>query len=349
MRISFISESSNTYSPLKNVRLQERKEIVTKKRPQNLQPKTKKHKSKNDDLSNIPAPVYNYQPLEFMQVNRRNQIEHSYVQATSVHIEKSQQKPDSSKDYLIEESNDSIQISGNNGIDSDTCVERVNLLNLDNTLFLYINTQPASSDGPSELDQPSINSAQPEANTIPKSAELPQIPLLSKQSSNSSTVNSDRCEFLHYINILNISSKMQNMIYSLEQNLTQLNINTTLQHQCNGNNRIIVTGNAIKLILKLNDEEWGAVHAVLSALKEFQFDSKQCAPKTESLLHRTMYYLFKTTPKISNVYIAYGDQDFETARVFLKPYLLNENVTTAIDPYILSKMKATALQLKNKI
>lgn len=61
-----------------------------------------------------------------------------------------------------------------------------------------------------------------------------------------------------------------------------------------------------------------------------------------------MYYLFKTVPKIANVYIAYGDQDFETARVFFKPYLLNENVTTAISPYILAKMKAKVLELKNK-
>lgn len=165
-------------------------------------------------MSNIPAPAYNYQPLEFMQVNRRNQLEHSYGQPSSMHIEKSQQQPDSSNNYLIEDSNDSIQNSGNNGIVSDTCVERAHLLNQDNTMFLYINTQPTRSHGPSELNQPSTKSAQPEANTVPKPVELEKIPALIKQSTNLSTVNGDRFEFLHYINILNISSKMQTMIFS---------------------------------------------------------------------------------------------------------------------------------------
>lgn len=347
MRISTVLESS-TSSPFKNIQNigpQNRKKAVTK-RPQNPKPNAKRQKLSNDDLSKIPAPVYNYQPLQFMQVNHRHQLEHSYVQPTSQHIEKSQQKPDSSNEFLIEDSNDLIQISGNNGIVSDTCIERAHLLNQDNTLFLYINTQPTNSDGPSELNQLSTNSAQHEANMVKKSIELDQIPLLAKQPSNTSTLNGDRFEFLHYINILSISSKMQSIQFSPEQNMTQLNINATLQHQCNGNNRIVVTGNAIKLIMKLNDEEWGAVHAVLSAIKEFQYDSMQCAPKNKLLLHRSMYHLLKTMPKISNVYIAYGDQDFETARVFLKPYFFNENVTTAISPYILYKMKSKAIELK---
>ena len=101
-------------------------------------------------------------------------------------------------------------------------------------------------------------------------------------------------------------------------------------------------GNAIKLIMKMNDKEWDALYAILSALRDYKYDVSGQQSTNDTILHRAVHLLFKSAPKISNVHISYGDQDLETARVFIKPNQSHENITAAIDPYVLEMMQATA-------
>lgn len=254
----------------------------------------------------------------------------------SAHIDETRPSPDSSRNYAIDESS-STEETNNSGIVTDSCDERAILLNQDNTLFLDINTQPiTNSDDPtsSQVNQPTtVTSLGIESI---RSATLP-IPGPSR-----SNIFNDQIEFLHYIDIQSVLVNFKKMVSTSGEQINQLNIETTLKHQCNGGNRIVVHGNAIKLIMKLNDKEWNALCAILTALGEYRYDARQPESPNDTILHRSMHYLFKTAPKISNVHIAYGDQDLDTARVFNKPHHLCDNVTEAIDPYVLSMMKAKA-------
>lgn len=284
-----------------------------------------------------------------MEASNRAQIEHSYVvHLPSLHIEESQPSPDSSGNLLIiEDSSDSISSNDNNGIVSDSCVERDHLLNQDNTLFLNINTQLTSSNtSASTIKEPTMPRPASLQSNLAQIEENSSATALTKQPSHLNVINNDRSEFLPIIDIENVTSNIENVQISSEETFQLLNINLTLKHQCNGKKCITANGNAMKLILNLNDEEWGAVHAILSNLKESQYDPTRRRPINKNISYRAIHCLIKNAPKLSNFHITYGDQDFETARVFVKPFLCNEIVETAIDTHILSQMKAKEQNLK---
>lgn len=233
-------------------------------------------------------------------------------------------------------------------------MERANLLNQDNTLFLNVNTQLLNSAGTSssQMNAPPRTKeaeaivADEISSNIHSKSNMPQTEVASTVSlprigsTISSASNKDQTEFLHYIDIMKVLSSFKNIVTESGNRGRQLDIETTLQHQCNGSNRIIVKGEALKSIMKLTHKEWEAVLSTLSAVETFQFESKDSVPVNGSLLHRTLYYLLRASSKISNIYITYGDHDLETARIFDKPNYSNENVTSAINPFILSKMKS---------
>ncbi|XP_055295613.1 uncharacterized protein LOC129565135 isoform X2 [Sitodiplosis mosellana] len=297
----------------------------------------KRRTSKEEDpLKNIPVPKYNYRPLDFHVRDRSEATQNQATNNRPAQIEESQSSPDTSRNYTIDESS-STDETINDGMTTDSCVERANLLNEDNTLFLDINTQPVmNSDvvSSSQINQTTITSA---SMVQPEQAASLSIPGPSRLS-----LFHDQTEFLHYIDIQSVLSSFKNVILPNGERSNQLNIETTLKHQCNGGNRIVVNGNAIKLIMKMNDKEWDALCDILSALGDYYYDARGEEPTNDTILHRAVHYLFKTAPKISTVHIAYGDQDLDTARVFNKPNHSNENVTAAIDPYVLAMMQATA-------
>lgn len=346
------------------------KEVVAKKRPptapeQGSKKGAKKRKVSNEDsLSTIVVPKYTYGPLNFIgRKNTGTETTQSH-EVRSEHVpfrhEQSQSSSSNAPNYSIEDSSSademnvtSVNVNHNNGMTTDSCVERANLLNQDNTLFLNVNTQLMNSGGSLSPSSNQMNHVSQSVETDPIVTDVTTsstnvdvvqtdavVSLPTPGPSILSAINSDRTEFLHYIEITQVLSSLKSVVTESGTRGCQLDIKATLQHQCNGNNRIVVKGDALKFILKLTDKEWNAVLSTLSAIETFQFESKSTEPTDGSLLHRVLYYLFKASPKISNVHIAYGDQDLETARVFHEPQHFNENVTSAISPFILSRMKA---------
>lgn len=331
--------------------------------------KAKKRKTANDDsLSSIRVPKYNYGPLpvEFcvrQTANHGQNDANVRDQHSDPHeIEISQASPKQTTNYSIEDSSSADETCAVdsrschvNGMMTDSCAERVNLLNQDNTLFLGINTQFLNSVCPSSNQV--IHTSQPNTsagtNTIANQNENINTiqPIVAPASgpgpSTLSRLNDDRTEFLHYVDIKTIQSSLKSVIGTTGERTLRLDIEISLQHQCNANNRIVVMGDALKLIMKLTDKEWAAVKSVLTAIGTFRFDSKSTEPIGGSLLHRTMFYLFKAASKISNVHISYGDSDLETARVIYKPNVSNENITSAISPFVLAAMKAKAQEQQN--
>lgn len=351
------------------------KEVAAKKRPPTAsEPGSKKGAKKRkvpneDSLSTIVVPKYTYVPLNFIDREKTsNEATQSHeVRRENVpsQHEQSQSSSSNAPNYSIEDSSSADEanvtsgnMNHNNGMTTDSCAERAHLLNQDNTLFLNVNTQLMNSGGSSSSNQ--MNQVSQSIETDPIVTDVTTsntnvdviqtdavVSLPKPGPSILSAINSDRTEFLHYVDITQVLSSLKSIVTESGNRGYQLDIKATLQHQCNGNNRIVVKGDALKYIMKLTDKEWNAVQSTLSAIETFRFESKSTEPADGSLLHRALYYLFKASSKISNVHIAYGDQDLETARVFYKPHHFNENITSAISPYILSQMK-TKTQEQNK-
>lgn len=341
----------------------------------------KKRKTTNDDsLSSIQVPKYNYAPLDINEGKNtkhghQEQAQNSTTAAAAVvphdqysdssEIEISQPSPANATNYSIEDSlfTDETIMAGSHahGMIIDSCAEHAILLNQDNTLFLEINTQPLNSacSPPNQLIQiqpsQSITTTPETPNTDPnENANTNQVihstassVSLDRVPSTLSRLDDDRTEFLHYVDIKTIKSSLKTVISAMGERVPCLSIETSLQHQCNGNNRIVVQGDALKSIMNLTDKEWTAVKAILTTVGIFWFGSNDAEPLTGSLLHRAMHYLFKATSKISNVHIAYGDSDLETARVIYKPNVSTDNITSCISPFVLAAMKAKAQELNN--
>lgn len=287
--------------------------------------------------------------------------------SNSSQIETSQPSPKNTTNYSIEDSSstdESTAMSSHaNGMITDSCVERANLLNQDNTLFLDINTQPTDNAPSNESleppEQPLLSVAETtvnnqndnikaNANPIVSAPEVATEPIFRVPSTLSRLNIHDQIEFLHYVDIKTIQSSLKNVITAANERVSCLSIEATLQHQCNANNRIVVRDEALKFIMKLTDREWAAAKAILTKLRTFWFDSNHTVePMDGSVLHRTMYYLFKSTSKISNVHIAYGDSDLETVRVVCKPNVFTENITSNIAPFALAAMKAKVQEIDN--
>lgn len=320
----------------------------------------KKRKNVHDDsLKNIQVPKYQYGPLEFRMRDRTKNNEQSTSHGNAIETFPNPEQirglsHANEPNYSIEDSSSTEEsnLSGsnadrNNGIVTDSCVERANLLNEDNTLFLNVNTQLFNSGGSTtiQMNQQSqslaTNAIIDDATTSNQNQnnQLEAVSLPISRPSTLSTINNDQTEFLHYVDITKVISCFKSIITDSGNRSRQLDIETTLQHQCNANNRIVVKADALKSIMKLTDKEWNAVLFTLSKMETFQYESKNIEPFDVSLLHRTMYYLFKTASRISNVHIAFGDHDLETARVIHKLNNSNENITSAISEFVLSKMR----------
>lgn len=348
------------------------------RRPTLVVTNAKKRKTaNNDDLSTIPVPKYNYRELQFCVRQKANGDQQSGFDEDfqPINLNDIESLPQSQKEatnYSIEDSSSADETSviesatqhANNGtITSDSCAERINLLNQDNTLFLGINTQqlysgcsptnqmnqtPSQSITTTPSEQTATNQNQNQ-NEITQSNHQPEavVSLPASSSSTLSRFNDDRTEFLHFVDIRSIQSSMKSVIGEPDLRLT---IETSLQHQCNANNRTVVKGDALKLLMRLTDKEWTAVKSILTTLGTFYYEhSKNTEPIDGCILHRAMYYLFKASPKISTAHIAYGDSDLDTARVFYKPNSSTENVTSTISPFVLAAMKAKAQESNKNI
>lgn len=164
--------------------------------------------------------------------------------------------------------------------------------------------------------------------------------------------------FLHYIDIENVSYrfKMFANAYQNRQanNYNELNdIKTILNYQCNGVNKITINGESTRKLLKLSYKEWSAVQDLLKMIGEFSYNSKATEPPNATILHRVLYYLFKTASKFSNVLIEYREEDMESVRVInasyaINPLKRNRDLSKVIDPLVLMHIKHKREHLKTK-
>lgn len=313
-------------------------------------------KTMNDTLSNIQPPKYDYPPLQLINKQSNGTVHQTIGQKStnvctngiSIHTDDDvtlssspqidsddgTQPTQASQCNVIEEFESSDEMDKSN----EKCQKRsqtqsteMKLLTQDNTWFLDVNTQQPSTSKQQTTTLSTVNIPQPVTVNSTGKSMVEVAPLLTVPSH---SVQDSTFQYLHYVNIEKIESKL--LTIAGEQNL---NINVHMKYQCNGGSRIVVNGESPKFILNVTDKEWKAVNQVLNTIGDFAFNLNN-SPSHKSILHRLIFYLFKTTSNFSKVHIAYTEGDYDTARVNIKPYVIdNVDVTSALDSQFLESLK----------
>lgn len=362
-------------SPVRTVKSNEKQSDASKKRTltEKPGPKSKKRKpSSNDDtLSTIEPPRYTYDPLEFVANKATNSTTFGGAMPNeSVEMSKEQlieevqfSSPENSGDYSIEDesSTEDINLSlSNNRSKNKSILDAQQTLNENNTMFLDVLTQPVATIPPIQrTDSPGIpvnevvvanaenESADPwenipiDAGTIKLVAAEPQIVSFLKALIRTPTnLRGDhRFEFLHNIDITNVHSNLSIIreLYDNKNGCKEIvDLKLALRCQCNGANRITISGESPQKSLSLNTEQWEAARKILGCVRNFACDPEKSAPAGSSLLYQTLHYLFKAKSKFSSTsYTAYGNgQVFESTYELWRP-----NPRSTSDRYVLTQMK----------
>lgn len=148
-------------------------------------------------------------------------------------------------------------------------------------------------------------------------------------------------EYLYNVNVENISARI-NLARDVDTLYDQLEIELGLRFQCNGQIHITINGQGPKKILRLTENQWSSVFHILNVIRQFvsRIDAIDSVdPPKESIFHRALYYLFKTTSTFTNVCIEYDDQDLHVVRILHKPYIRQtEDLTECVDRFALRNM-----------
>lgn len=178
---------------------------------------------------------------------------------------------------------------------------------------------------------------------MPQHRPLPSL-LPIQLIKNSSQLTHNRFEFLNYIDIkevqiqLNLTSKERilNLCNASDGFQTKLNFNVS------GHHRIILNGESTRKLLKLSDIEWSAIQEILNYIRTFTYDSFSNEPFEDSILHRCLYYFFKTASRFSTAiverYDENGDNIYTYSSTLKLPKKKRTDVKNVIDPYVLSQM-----------
>lgn len=323
-------------------------------------------KTLDDTLSSIQPPKYDYPPLQLIN-KQANGTVHQTVGQKSTNVRTNEifihtddnvtissspqidsdhgtQPTQASQCNVIEEFDSSDEIDDSNAKNQEQShlqSTAMKLLTQDNTWFVNVNTQPinGSNAQPSTSKQqithhPMVNIPVPQSVTVNSTEKLiaEMTPLLTVPSHFRQDFTS---QYLHYVNIEKVESKL--LIEAGEQ---KLNTNLHLKYQCNGGSKIVVNGASLMFILQVTENEWKAVNNVLNTIGDFAFNLNN-PPSHKSVLHRLIFYLFKTTSSFSKAHIAYNEQDYETARVYRMLYVIdNVDLTPAFDSQFLESLKS---------
>lgn len=288
-----------------------------------------------------------------------------------------QSTTDNSRDSLIEEFSSQENTQANN-------TNRL-LLSQENSLFVNFVTppdDPKDTEGSNQQKQPEQlneneqmqgNSLENQENlslnkTIPENNQNECAPgpshavsKVTNHEQNACVVRSNSHQEVIYRNPFNISSLFtylyyveideicSNVIRITDKN-PELKIDLHLRFQCNAQNRIVISGEDSKQIMNLNEKQWQTVCRILKRIRKFESKIQQSvAFAGDSILHRTLYYLFKSNQTFSNLHVEYGDQDFDSVRVVMKPYVCGKaDLTSCLDDYVLSNMEKYAAMQKEQ-
>lgn len=343
-----------------------------------------KSSNHNNTLQNIEVPKYKYKPLHFSSPSSRQQqlISNTNDSEMQGEINRSQlielyhgtqSTTDDSRDIIIEEFS-SQETSQTNTMNR--------MLNQDNSLFLNIITPPnnaGDADDSNQQEQMIVDEMQKNVsknqknlssmlgndqnecapgtshamdNTVSNTNNEQNACVARSEEviyPNPFNISSVRISYLHYIDIDEISSN----VIRIEGDKEELKIDVHLRFQCNAQNRIVISGEDSKQIMKFNEKQWHSVCRILKLIRKFDFKVNQPARSVgDSILHRALYYLFKSTPTFSNLHIEYGDHDFDSVRVVMKPYVCGTiDLTSCLDDFVLSNMAkyaATANENENQ-
>lgn len=326
----------------------------------------KRKPTNNDTLANIQVPRYAYNVLAFESTrqqpphtaNKNDAIQTNNNNA-SIHIDDiTQPTISNTQDNLIEEYSSTDEHSPQKRDKSN------NLLSQDESIFLHVNTQLAREEAASAVALHSNREAAAnDAHSVQNVAVQSEIaPITNKVTTATGTATTpkprpeviyryprgDRYEYLYFVNIDHVST---NKILVPDINCRhneELNIELSLRYQCNGQQRITISGDGPRKILKLSTDQWISVHRILQVIGEFVRNMNCTDPPTESIFHRALYYLFKTSSTFSNVCINYNDGDLDMVRVLTNQYLRRyENLTDHVDRFVLSNMRRIVSDTKN--
>lgn len=329
--------------------------ITTKQTTSNNAAKRFK-KTMNDTLSNIQPPKYDYPPLQLINKQSNGTVHQTIGQKStnfctneiSIHTDDDvtlssspqidsdhgTQPTQASQCNVIEEFESSEEMDESNEKNQEQSQMQstaMKLLTQDNTWFLNVNTQQPSTSKQQTTPFSTVHIPQPVTVNSTGKSTVEVAPLLMVPSH---SIQDSMVQYLHYVNIEKVESKL--LTIAGEQNL---NINLHMKYQCNGGLRIVVNGESPKFILNVTDKEWKAVNQVLNTISDFAFNLNN-SPSCKSILHRLIFYLFKTTSNFSKVHIAYSEKDYESARVIISPYVIdNVDVTPALDSQFLESLK----------
>lgn len=336
----------------------------------------KRKPNNNDTLANIQVPKYTYNALAFDAKrqksnahNKENDVQDAEDDNNISIDDTTQCSVASPKELSIEEYSSTEEQSPVKCTHSNT----KHLLSLNESVFLNVNTQLAAADStkPDSIesnqrnehnDRQHINVLRDQnySNSNGKNAEAN---IQSVSSSTASAINAnntknipatldiyrsplirhgDPFEYLYYVNIENISARI-NLARDIDTSYDRMDIEIGLRFQCNGQIHITINGEGPKKILRLSEKQWTSVFHILFVIRQFigRIDAiDSIDPPNESIFHRALYYLFKTTSTFTNVCIEYDDRDLHTVRVLNKPYIRQtEDLTEFVDQFALTNMQ----------
>lgn len=353
--------------PKNPVPLQSIENIPNNAQTSNPVQRRKRKPNNNDTLANIQVPRYAYNVLAFesaqqrppSEPNENNAMEVDQNNDESIEIEDiTQPIISNAQESLIEEFSSSEEHSPTKRRNTS------HLLSQDESLFLNINTQAAreAAIAANAANQPT-NAAQITNQIMAAPSRPVQHVAKSKQSTvqnaiqqtpQSSTVTTmpppeviyrnprgDRFEYLYFVNIVRISAKAILVPDIDDRHTDRMDMELNLLYQCNGQKQITITGDGPRKVLKLSVTQWHSVHRILQIIREFVRRMNSDRP-TESILHRALYFLFKSTSPFSRVCIEYNDGDLDAVRVLTTNYIRRYvNLEECFDGFVLNNMQRT--------
>lgn len=246
------------------------------------------------------------------------------------------------KNNMIKRRNENDSPSDDGNINTETDPTTFQLLNSQFSIFLSSQLLDENLKKKYELDKNKKSNVVRIAKRTKKADDnvydkISKFKLRQKAIVNKTTNN----EYLNYLRIRKfeyIHKKYGNFIFNL-----------TAFYNCSGLFQIYFNDERIRELLNLNSCQWLALRNILSKVKKFEYKSHDKNAIRSTLLHRLLFYFFRTTPKVANINIMldkYSDNVVFCTRKCSPSDNISSDIVKAINPAIRLRMLKESRMLK---
>lgn len=340
----------------------------TPKYPNRQKTQGRPRKTVKNVMDSTQVPKYDYPRLEFITttINAKEHAQEVRARAPSktVKTKPARTAHDDSREFFIEEcestQEDSISARSFSHVvnvaDKDNTISpRTRALNSQNSIFLssqlqrvLSNAEPPSDDQtgntsdeeeiihvtPDQALRSQSNVEEPHGSAVDPIA-LYQVPARYNNVDNN-------IEFLNYIDIGAVEIQLMGSSGARYNVGSQYNDWVTKLNFINDCNHLTINGQATRKIMKLNDAEWTAIQEILNRIRKFSYNVWASEPIKEGIMHRCLYYLFKTSSKFTSAIVertAADEYDIRNATETLTLPTNGLDLMDVLDPYVLSQMQ----------